>query len=84
MQDATGYLRDGDNRIIYNLSGGQFPGYFKFLVPDAQGGKAWKFNGCGGSPFLMTVPPSVSRSPDELLIPEELLEKESSIKRKIK
>ncbi len=48
-------------------------GYFSVAVPEGQDGKLWKFEQCIGQRLLMTVPPYLARSGEELLLPEEVI-----------
>lgn len=73
---GSGCLRDSSGKAILTFAGGPFPGYFKVTVPPGQDGTVWKFDGCGGNPYLMTVPPFIARSPEELLIPAEVMKAE--------
>jgi hypothetical protein len=74
--DPCGVLKDGSGEIVLTFDGGPYPGYFNVEVPPGQPGKAWLFWYCGGTPFLMTVPSFIARSPEELLVPREVLEAE--------
>ena len=76
----SGQIWDGDGNVVFTFGGGP-PRYFKIPVLAGQDGNAWKFDGVGGTPFLMTVPPYIARSPDELLIPEEVLKAELRLRR---
>jgi hypothetical protein len=48
-------------------------GYFSIPVPAGQDGKLWMFANTAGKRLLMTVPPSLARSPKELLLPKEVV-----------
>jgi hypothetical protein len=48
-------------------------GWFKVPVGEGQDGKLWKFENSQGQRLLMTVPPFLARSGEELLLPEEVL-----------
>lgn len=50
--------------------------YFAFPVPQGQDGKIWKIRKCNPLCFLMTVPPQAALSPQELLLPREVVEKD--------
>jgi hypothetical protein len=52
--------------------------YFAFEVPPGQGldGKIWRVNKCNPVCYLMTVPPQAALSPQELLLPREVVEKD--------
>ncbi len=52
------------------------PGYFTIDVPPGQDGMCWQIEvRSGGSKMmLMTVPPYVARRPDQLLLPQEVID----------
>ena len=52
-------------------------GWFLVDVPEGMDGKLWKFEDNNGMRFLMTVPPYLARSGAELLLPEEVIEKDA-------
>ena len=49
-------------------------GWFQAPVPPGQDGKLWKFENSQGQRLLMTVPPYLARSAEELLLPQEVVE----------
>ncbi len=53
------------------------PAFFKVPVPAGMDGQVWKLNSCQGSRLLMTVPPCLARSPSELLLPAEVVSRDS-------
>jgi hypothetical protein len=46
-------------------------GFFKVEVPSGADGALWKFEHTLGQRLLMTVPPYLARSSEELLLPRE-------------
>ena len=66
-------LRDGDGNIVHKFP--KLPGYFKVKVPEGQDGKVWNYK-AGRMRILMTVPPYMALSPNELLLPAEVVEAE--------
>jgi Domain of unknown function (DUF4838) len=48
--------------------------YYDFPVPVGQDGQIWKIQKCNPLCYLMTVPPQAARSPQELLLPREVVE----------
>ncbi len=52
------------------------PGYFQIPVPAGQDGKLWRFANSAGQRLLMTVPPYLARSPQELLLPVEVIDRD--------
>jgi hypothetical protein len=69
--DGEGELRDADGKTAQRFEGE--PGYFRIEVEPSQAGRLWKFERCTGSRLLMTVPPYLARSPEELLLPKEIV-----------
>jgi hypothetical protein len=53
-------------------------GWFKADVPAGQDGKLWRFDNCQGQRLLMTVPPYLARSAEELLLPAEVVERDAA------
>ena len=49
-------------------------GFFKVEVPPGADGALWKFEHTLGQRLLMTVPPCLARSGEELLLPREVVE----------
>jgi len=49
------------------------PGYYSISVPPGQDGRLWKIDRASGAVRLLTVPPYLARSPDELLLPQEVV-----------
>jgi hypothetical protein len=71
--DGEGELQDADGKTVRRFDGP--PDYFRVAVEPSQAGRLWKFERCTGSRLLMTVPPYLARSPEELLLPEAIVEK---------
>jgi hypothetical protein len=69
--DGEGELRNADGESVQRFDGK--PGYFRIEVEPSQAGRLWKFERCTGSRLLMTVPPYLARSPEELLLPKEIV-----------
>ncbi len=71
------YDNDGNRVVDFEEMGGR--GYFSAEVPEGQDGKLWfvrTWRG-RGEMRLMTVPPQMARSPEELLLPKEVVEADS-------
>jgi len=49
-------------------------GYFNIPVPEGQDGKLWEFGFASGDVALLTVPSYLARSPQELMLPREVVE----------
>jgi hypothetical protein len=74
--EPTGRLLDAEGREVFAFQSLGKPGYFSVAVPRGQDGKAWKFTGVTGQRLLMTVPPFLARRPEDLLLPEEVVERD--------
>jgi hypothetical protein len=73
----SGTILDGEGKAVLDFSKIETPGYFKVDVPVGQDGKLWKFNSVTGNRLLMTVPPFLARSGQELLLPREIVQADS-------
>jgi hypothetical protein len=67
-------LIDPNGQIVLTPSGPN--SYFNFVVPPGLDGKVWQFDQCNGECRLLTVPPFTARSPQELLLPKEVVEQD--------
>jgi len=68
---ASGRMTTADGKVLHDFSGMQGAGYFLVDVPKKEDGTYWKIGGFAGRKLLMTVPPYLARSPEELLVPME-------------
>jgi hypothetical protein len=68
---GPGDLRDSAGTKVHTFDGK--PGYFTVPVPAGQDRKLWLFSNTAGRRLLMTVPPCLARSPQELLLPAEVV-----------
>ena len=69
---TIGKLLDPEGKIRYDF-GEHEEGWFCVEVPEGMDGKVWKFQDNNGQRLLMTVPPYLARSAQELLLPEEVV-----------
>jgi Domain of unknown function (DUF4838) len=69
---VSGRLLDGDGKVALDFSG-RGDGWFTVPVPPGQDGKLWTFVDTQGQRLLMTVPPYLARSGEELLLPVEVV-----------
>ncbi len=69
----SGKLIDAEGKEVLDFGKAE-EGWFKAPVPAGQDGSLWKFENCQGQRLLMTVPPYLARSAEELLLPEEVVE----------
>jgi len=72
----TGSMRDSDNKVVFDFKELDGPAFFNVPVPEGQDGKLWRFHKCSTPRLLMTVPPNLARSAEELLLPREVIEAE--------
>lgn len=70
---VSGRLLDGEGKVALDFSG-RGDGWFTVPVPTGQDGKLWTFVDTQGQRLLMTVPPYLARSGEELLLPREVVE----------
>lgn len=72
--EGEGRLVDGSGKVVHEFT--SKAGYFNVAVPSGGDGKLWKFENTSGRRILLTVPPQMARSADELLLPKEVVEKD--------
>lgn len=72
--ETTGQIVDANGRTVLDFGAMEGPGYFEVQVPPGTDGKLWKIQQATGVRNLMTVPPYLARSADELLLPREVVE----------
>lgn len=70
---SKGGLRTPDGKVAFRFESMSKAGYFSVDVPDNTDGKWWSISSSGDK-RLLTVPPFLSRTPDEGLLPREVLE----------
>ena len=67
---GAGQVLDPDGKSAFGLDDRKL-GYYSVGVPPGQDGKLWKIQQASGAVRLLTVPPYLARSPEELLLPRE-------------
>lgn len=75
FSEGAGILRNASGAVAHTFA--SKPGYFRVPVPPGESGRLWKLEQCAGDKMLMTVPPFLARSAAELLLPREVVEKDS-------
>lgn len=75
FSEGEGFLLDPAGKTAHTFA--DKPGYFSIPVPVGEDGKLWSFKHSAGNRFLMTVPPCLARDASELLLPEEVVAKDS-------
>jgi len=75
FSEGPGTLRDASNAVAHTFD--NKPGFFNIPVGPGEDGRLWKFEQCAGDKMLMTVPPYLARSAAELLLPREVVDKDS-------
>jgi hypothetical protein len=73
---SPGAILDPNGKRALTLDGRK-PGYHSIPVPTGMDGKLWKVHHAAGAVRLLTVPPYLARTGDELLLPKEVVQKGS-------
>lgn len=73
---VSGKLLDGDGNEVFDFGKMAGDGFFNVAVPPGQDGRLWRFEKNVGQRLLMTVPPYLARSAEELMLPVEVIEKD--------
>ncbi|MEY4939295.1 MAG: hypothetical protein RIQ93_1030 [Verrucomicrobiota bacterium] len=71
-EQARGSIRSSAGDLILDFSTLKQAGYFSVPVKHEWAGQWCRFVDTSGVKLLMTTPPYLARSPDELLLPEEV------------
>ncbi len=74
---VSGQLVDAAGRVAYDF-GANEEGWFKVPVPEGQDGTLWKFANSQGQRLLMTVPPYLARNAEELLLPADVVDADTT------
>jgi hypothetical protein len=72
---GLGVLRDSGGKVVRTFDAK--PNFFSVPVPPGERGTLWKFENTAGVRCLMTVPPYLARSARDLLLPAEIVEKDT-------
>jgi hypothetical protein len=72
-----GEVRDSAGRPVFWLNG-RDPNYYSAPVPDGEDGKLWSLRFGRGSIRLLTVPPYFARTASELLLPADVVRRDSA------
>lgn len=72
LASGGGLVRDGAGKVAHTM--GTASAYISLPVPPGQDGRLWRYEAAGGRLQLMTVPPFMARSGQELLLPKEVVE----------
>lgn len=72
-RSAVGTLKSPDGKTAFAFTADNNPGYWSVPVAPGQDGKLWQLYSISGSVKLMTVPPYLARSAEELLLPKEVV-----------
>lgn len=71
---GLGTLVNGSGKEVHTFT--REAGYFSVPVGPGEDAKLWQFRNGTGQRLLMTVPPYLARSPRELLLPAEVVERD--------
>jgi hypothetical protein len=76
FSDGEGFLLNPAGKTVHTFE--NKPGYFSIPVPSGEDGKLWSFKHSAGNRQLMTVPPCLARDASELLLPQEVVERDAA------
>jgi hypothetical protein len=71
--NADGVMETPDGKKVFTFPTAE--GFFRVPVPPGQDGRLWRLRQVGGGVYLMTVPPFLARSAEEMIVPKEILAK---------
>jgi hypothetical protein len=77
---AKGRMLDSAGEVRCDFTKLPETAYFSVAVPPGQDGTLWKFDSCRGKRALLTVPPWLARNAESLLLPREVVERDSQVK----
>jgi hypothetical protein len=72
----AGEVCDSSGKSLFSLKGRE-ANYYSVDVPQGQDAKAWSIRGARGTIRLLTVPPSLARTPGELLLPADVVKNDT-------
>lgn len=72
-----GEVLDSENRVMFWLNGRE-RNYYSLEVPKGQDGQFWRVRHVRGALRLLTVPPLFSPTPQQLLLPREVVSQDAS------
>jgi hypothetical protein len=75
---GAGQIKDADGKAVLTFGAENNPGYWSVPVAPGQDGKLWQLYSVSGDVMLMTTPPYLARSGEELLLPKEVVEKDAT------
>ncbi len=75
FSNGYGDVIDSSGEKVYSLTGTTT--YFNIPVEKGQDGKIWKIQSGTGVCVFMTIPSCFARNPSELLVPAEVIDKDS-------
>ncbi len=76
FSDGVGSLCDPRGETVHEFPAR--PGFFNIPVPPGEDGKLWSFKNSIGTRHLMTVPPCLARDAGDLLLPEEVVARDTA------
>ena len=75
----SGEIRDSSDRPLFSLNGRE-PNYYSVVVPQGEDGKLWSVRYGQRSIRLLTVPPYFARNAESLLLPSEVVRRDSAVR----
>ncbi len=70
---TTGRMLDGRGKVVFSFDEMREPDYFSVTVPKGQDGTLWRLENCTGARMLLTTPPYLAASAEDLLLPREVV-----------
>lgn len=78
-RSSIGEVLDASDNVVYNFEGG-LAGFFRIPVEAGQDGKLWQLRNSMFPRIMISVPSAFARSPQELLLPAEVVKKDAPTK----
>ena len=72
---SYGTITNADGEEVFSLNGRK-TSFYSIPVANDQSGRLWRINHAAGGIRLLTVPPYLARSAEELLLPREVVERD--------
>ena len=72
--ETSGRVRTAAGETVFVFGRMEQADYFSIPAPEGQDGTLWKFEDCTGARMLLTVPPYLAASANDLLLPQEVVD----------
>jgi hypothetical protein len=77
-RNGLGQILDADGKAVSKFTAENNPGYWSIPVAPGQDGRLWQISNANGQVMLMTTPPYLARSANELLLPKEVVQSDAA------